>query len=72
MIDFDRKPTRKSAEEAEFDALNETYAAQFGTPYVFDFAAESMTWAEVLADMRQCIATNKPQPAPEYKNGVDY
>lgn len=72
MIDFDRKPTPKSAAEAEFDAMNEKYVAKFGKPYVFDFAAESMTLAEAVADMRQRIATNKPQPTPEHKKGFNY
>lgn len=72
MIDFDRKPSPKSESEKAFDALNAQYTAQFGKPYVFDFAAEPMTWEEALVDIRQCIVTNKPQPAPEYKDGVDY
>ena len=72
MLDFNRQPTPKSAEETEFDALNEKYTAKFGTPYVFDYAAEPMTWQEALADIRRCIANNKPQAAPHYKRGVDY
>lgn len=72
MIDFDRKPSPKSAEEKAFDALNAEYTAQFGKPYVFDFAAEPMTWAEALADIRRRIANNEPQPVPDYKPGVDY
>lgn len=73
MIDFDSiKPAEKSAEEQEFDMLNEKYTAQFGRPYVFDFAAEPLTWDETIDDIRRRIATNTPQPAPEYKKGVDY
>lgn len=72
MIDFDRKPSPKTAEETEFDALNEEYAAKFGTPYVFDFAAEPMTWEEALADIRRRIADNDPQTMPKYKKGVEY
>lgn len=72
MIDFDRKPSQKTADEAAFDALNEKYTEQFGTPYVFDYAAEPLTWEEAIADIRRRIADNDPQPAPVYKPGVDY
>lgn len=72
MIDFDRKPSPKSENEKLFDSLNAQYTAQFGKPYVFDFAAEPMTWEEALADIQRRIADNDPQPVPEYKDGVDY
>lgn len=72
MIDFDMKPEEKSADEQAFDALNAQYTAQFGTPYVFDYAAEPMTWAEAIADIQRRITDNDPQPAPKYKDGVDY
>ena len=72
MIDFDKlKPIQKSKEEQAFDELNVKYTEQFGTPYVFDFA-ESMTWAETLADIRRRIAENDPQKPPEYIPGANY
>lgn len=72
MIDFDRKPSPKSENEKEFDALNKRYTEKFGKPYVFDFAAEPMTWEEALADIKRRIADGDPQPEPDYKPGVDY
>jgi 2-oxo-4-hydroxy-4-carboxy--5-ureidoimidazoline (OHCU) decarboxylase len=72
VLDFDRKPSQKSADEIEFDSLCDVYKEQFGKPYVFDYAAEPMTWEEALADIRRRIADNDPQPAPDYKPGVDY
>ncbi len=72
MIDFDRKPTKKSEEEIAFDALNEKYTKKFGTQYVFDYAAEPLTWEETLADIRRRIDENDPQPKPEYERGVYY
>lgn len=72
MIDFDRKPSQKSAEETAFDALQEKYADKFGTPYVFDYAAEPLTWAEATADIQRRIADNDPQTMPDYKKGVKY
>lgn len=72
MIDWMNRQPNKSAQEIEFDALNEKYTAMFGTPYVFDYAAESMTWDEAIADIRRRIANKDPQPAPDYKPGVDY
>jgi 2-oxo-4-hydroxy-4-carboxy--5-ureidoimidazoline (OHCU) decarboxylase len=72
MIDFDRKPSPKSENEKSFDALNKRYTEKFGKPYVFDFAAEPMTWEEALADIKRRIADGNPQPEPDYKKGVDY
>lgn len=72
MLDFDRKPSAKSEEETTFDALNEKYAEKFGKPYVFDFAAEPMTWTEAIADIKRRIADNEPHAAPEYMKGVKY
>lgn len=66
MVDFDMKPREKTAEEKAFDELNEKYVDKFGSPYVFDFAAESMTWEEALADIRRRIAENDPQHSPDY------
>jgi 2-oxo-4-hydroxy-4-carboxy--5-ureidoimidazoline (OHCU) decarboxylase len=72
MIDFDREPSPKSADEKAFDALNAEYTEKFGAAYVFDYAAEPMTWEEALADIRRRIADNDPQPVPDYEPGVDY
>ena len=72
MVDFNRQPSPKSEEEKTFDALNEEYTKKFGTPYVFDYAADSMTWAGAISDIRRRIANHNPQTAPEYKPGVDY
>ena len=71
MIDFDMKPYPKSAEEQEFDRLNEQYTEKFGESYVFDFSV-SMTWEEALADIRRRIAENEPQQIPKYKPGANY
>ena len=72
MIDFNMPPREKTTEEEQFDELNAEYIKAFGLPYVFDFAAESLTWEETFADMRRRIAENDPQKTPEYKPGVDY
>ena len=72
MIDFDRQPSPKSEEEKAFDALNAEYTEKFGRGYVFDFAAEPMTWDEAIADIRRRIADDDPQTQPDYKAGVDY
>jgi 2-oxo-4-hydroxy-4-carboxy--5-ureidoimidazoline (OHCU) decarboxylase len=72
MVDFNRTPTPKSEAEQEFDKLNAEYTEKFGQPYFFDFAADSMTQEETLADIRRRIANNDPQKEPEYKPGVDY
>lgn len=72
MIDFDRQPTPKGEKETAFDELNVEYAAKFSTPYVFDYAAEPMTWDEAIADIKRRIDGNDPQRAPKYEKGVDY
>ncbi len=72
MIDFDRKPTRKSDAEKELDALNKAYQEKFGKPYVFSIGINSATWEETLADIRRRIATGEPQADPDYEPGVDY
>ena len=72
MIDFDRKPTKKNAQEQEFDTLNKEYAEKFGSLYVFSIGVDFMTLEEALSDIRQRIATNNPQPAPDYEPGNVY
>lgn len=72
MIDFDRPPTPKSAEETEFDELNERYTESFGQPYVFFTITDDNTWAETLAEIRRCLETGKRQPEPRYKRGQIY
>lgn len=72
MIDFDRKPSPKSEKEQAFDALNAEYTEKFGRGYVFDYAAEPMTWEETIADIRRRIDDGKPQPEPEYRKKVQY
>jgi 2-oxo-4-hydroxy-4-carboxy--5-ureidoimidazoline (OHCU) decarboxylase len=72
MIDFDRKPKPRSADEKELEALRGKYAETFGVPYVFAVGLNENTMQETLADMRRRIAEHDPQPAPEYKKGVDY
>lgn len=73
MVDFKahRQP-QKSADEIEFESLCKAYEETFGKPYVFAYGINEMSMAETLADIRQRIANNKPQTAPEYKPGVDY
>lgn len=72
MIDFNRQPSPKTAEEKRFDELRAEYLEKFGTPYVFDYGADSMTWAEALADIKRRIDTGTPQTTPEYKRGAKY
>lgn len=72
MIDFDKPSRVKTEDEKRFDDLNAEYQKAFGIPYVFDYAAESMTFEETLADMRRRIAENDPQKPPAYKPGVEY
>ena len=72
MIDFNRKPTPKSAEEVEFDRLNEEYKAKFGQPYFFQIGIDSGSWQETLKDIRQRIANNDPKKETEYKAGAVY
>lgn len=71
MLDFDKKPIEKSTEEKKFDELNAEYTEKFGFPYVFNIGF-SMSWEEVLADIRNCIDTNTPQEQPDYKPGAVY
>ena len=72
MINFDTPPRAKTEDEKRFDDLNAEYQKAFGRPYVFDYAAESMTFEETLADIRRRIAENDPQKPPEYKPGAEY
>ena len=72
MIDFNRKPSPKSADEKAFDELNAKYAEKFGTPYVFSIGADGFTWAETLQDIRKRIETNDPQPKPDYDPDLEY
>ena len=71
-MDWDRKPTQKSADEIEFDSLCAAYLETFGKPYVIAYNFDSMSWSETLADIRRRIANKDPQPEPEYKKGLDY
>ena len=66
-MDFNRKPSPKSAEELEFDALNQEYEAKFGTPYFFQIGIDTGTHSEVLADIRRRIAENDPKKEVEYE-----
>ena len=72
MIDFDRKPTPRSAEESELELLRDAYEETFGAPYVFAVGLNENTMQETLADLRRRIAEHDPQPAPKYEKGVDY
>ena len=72
MVDFDRKPSDKSAEERAFDVLNAAYTEKYGKPYVFDFAQEAMTWQETLEDIQRRIDRDDPQKPPQYIPDVDY
>ena len=72
MLDFDRQPTPRNAEETELETLRDAYEETFGVPYVFAVGLNENTMQETLADIRRRIAEHDPQPAPEYQNGVDY
>lgn len=72
MLDFDRQPTPRSAEETELETLRDAYEETFGVPYVFAVGLNVDTMQETLADIRRRIAEHEPQPAPEYEKGVDY
>ena len=72
MIDFDRRPSPKSAEEIEFDELNKQYEAKFGEPYFFQIGIDSGSWQETLKDIRQRIANNDPKEEVEYEQGDTY
>ena len=72
MLDFDRQPSAKSADEIELENLMAAYQQTFGVPYVFAVGMDENTMQETLADIRRRIAEKKPQPAPEYKPGEDY
>lgn len=72
MLDFDRQPSAKSADEIELESLMAAYQQTFGVPYVFAVGMDENTMQETLADIRRRIAEKKPQPAPEYKPGEDY
>jgi 2-oxo-4-hydroxy-4-carboxy--5-ureidoimidazoline (OHCU) decarboxylase len=72
MIDFDRKPTPRSKEEEELEALIAEYLAVFGKPYVFAVGINSDTMPETVADIRRRIAENDPQPAPDYEKDAEY
>lgn len=72
MIDFNRKPSPKSAEEIEFDELNKQYEAKFGEPYFFQIGIDSGSWQETMKDIRQRIANNDPKKEVEYEQGVIY
>ena len=72
MIDFNKKPMAKCAEEIEFDRLNKQYEEKFGQPYFFQIGIDGGTWEETLADIRQRIANNDPKQEVEYEEGVIY
>lgn len=72
MLNFDRKPTPKSADELELESLQSAYEETFGVPYVFAIGINMDTMQETLADIRRRIADNDPQPTPEYEKGVVY
>ena len=72
MIDFNVKPTEKSANEKEFNRLNEEYEEKFGEPYAFSIGIDMLNWEETLADIRRRIAENDPQPIPDYQPGNIY
>ena len=72
MLDFDRQPTPRSAEETELETLRDAYEETFGVPYVFAVGLNENTMHETLADIRRRIAEHDPQPAPKYEKGVDY
>ena len=72
MIDFNRKPSQKSENETLFDKLNEEYQNKFGEPYVTCFGKNVMSWENMIADIRKCIETGKPQYITPYKEGVTY
>ena len=71
MLNFDRVP-QKSADEREFDRLNEQYTEKFGKPFVFSIGAYSPEWPQAIADIRRCIETGQPQPEPEYDDKFVY
>ena len=72
MIDFDRKPSKKSAEEVEFEEASKEYAQKFGAGYALRYSDEFQTIPEAIADIRRRITENDPQPAPEYEPGDIY
>lgn len=72
MIDFDRKPAKKTEKERNFDVLCEHYQSKYGKPYVFRFGIDFQTWDEAIADLRRRIKENDPQTPPEYKEGDLY
>lgn len=72
MIDFDRKPSKKSPEEVEFEKASEEYAQKFGAGYSFRIGLDFQTFPEAIADIRRRIADNDPQPVPDYEPGDVY
>ena len=71
MLDFNKAPIEKSAEERQFDELNVEYTDKFGFPYVFNIGFPQ-TWEETLSDIRNCIETGVPQKQPDYIDGNVY
>lgn len=72
MINFDRKPTKKTDAEKEFDTLCEQYREKFGVPYGLRIGIDANTAEETIADIRRRIAENDPQGKPEYEPGKQY
>ena len=72
MINFDRKPSEKSAEEKRFDELNAKYKEKFGKRYVFSIGLDFQTWEEAIEDIQKRIETNRPQAEPDYEPGMVY
>ena len=72
MIDFNRKPSPKSEQEKEFDSLCSEYENKFGTQYRFAICIDMPSWSEAIADIRERIKTNTPQPEPDYEPGLNY
>ena len=70
MIGFNRKSSRKSEEEIEFNQLAEVYEVKFGESYFFQIGIDSGSWPEVLKDIRECVANNNPKRGKSIIRGI--
>ena len=64
------RKAEKSEQECEFERLNAQYVDMFGRSFEVIFGVGPQQWDEVIAAIRDCIETGRPQRLPVIPDNI--